>query len=127
MRNTWSCVAMLLATVVLLPSPVQALKAKQSPLAGWWGYDKECPASDSGFGLASDGTASDGSGVYAGRWSLRDDQVTIVWNATKSERKDIERSKWRIEEKFTLVGEPQQRAMLVNIENGEQAWLCRKY
>ena len=127
MRIAWTCVAALLAAVFLVSPPVQAHKAKRSPLAGWWGYDKKCPASDDGFGLESGGRASDGSGAYDGRWSLRKDRIKIVWNATKSERPHIKRSKWRIVENFMLVRQPQQSAMLVNIKNQERAWLCREY
>ena len=127
MRIASTCVAALLAAVFLVSSPVQAQKTELSPLAGWWGYDENCPASDDGFGLESDGRASDGRGAYDGRWSLRKDQVTIVWNATKSERPHIKRSKWRIVENFMLVRQPQQSAMLVNIKNQERAWLCREY
>jgi len=116
-----------MAAVFIISSPVQAQKAERSPLAGWWGYDKKCPASDDGFGLASGGRASDGSGVYVGRWSLRKGQVMIIWNATESERPHIKRSEWRIVENFRLVREPQQRAMLVNIKNQARAWLCREY
>jgi hypothetical protein len=117
----------LVAAVLLVSYPVPAQKAEQGPPAGWWGYDENCPASDNGFGLESDGRASDGSGVYVGRWSLREDQVTIIWNATKDERPNIKRSEWRIVENFTLVRKPQRRAMLVNIRTREQAWLCRGY
>ena len=127
MRIAWTCVAAILAAVFLEPSSVQAQKAEHNPLAGWWGYDEKCPASDNGFGLDSDGRASDGSGAYAGRWSLREDQITIIWNATEDERPHIKRSKWRIVENFTLVRQPQQRPMLVNIENHVRAWLCREY
>ena len=125
MRISWTCVSALMAAVVIISSPVQAQKAERSPLAGWWGYDKKCPASDDGFGLASDGSASDGRGTYDGRWSLREGQVMIIWYATESERPHIKRSKWRIVENFRLVRGP--RAILVNIENRERAWLCREY
>jgi hypothetical protein len=127
MRIAWTFVSALLAAVFLASSPVQAQKAERSPLAGWWGYDKSCPDSDDGFGLESDGRASDGSGAYDGRWSLRKDQVTIIWNATKSERPHINRSKWRIVENFRLVQKSKQHAMLVNIKNREPAWHCREY
>ena len=127
MRIAWTCVAALISAVLLVTTPVQAHKAKRSPLAGWWGYDKECPASDDGFGLELSGRAADGTGTYVGRWSLRNGRVTIIWNATKSERSNIKRSKWRIVEKFELVRKPQQRAMLVNIKNREPAWLCKKF
>jgi len=127
MRIAWSCFAVLMAAVFLATSPVQAQTAKSSPLAGWWGYDENCPASDDGFGLEQDGRASGGSDAYDGRWSLRKDQLTIVWAATKSGRPHIERSQWRIVENFKLVREPQRRAMLVNIKNSQRAWLCRTY
>ncbi len=127
MRIAWTCVSALLAAGFLVSSPVQAQKAERNPLAGWWGYDKKCPASDDGFGLESDGRASDGRGAYDGRWSLRGGQVMIIWNATESERPHIKRSEWRIVENFSLVRKPQQRAMLVNIKNQERAWLCGEY
>jgi hypothetical protein len=117
----------LLVTALLEFSPVHAQEAERNPLAGWWAFDEDCPASDNGFGLAASGGASDGRGVYVGRWSLWKERVTIVWNATKSERRHIEASKWRIVENFTLVDIAQERTMLVNIENNARAWLCQRY
>lgn len=127
MRFSWACVSALIAAVFLVPSPVQAQKVERSSLVGWWGYDKKCPASDDGFSLKTDGRASDGRGTYDGRWSLREGQVIIIWNATESERRHIKRSEWRIVENFSLTLKPQQRAMLVNTKNQARAWLCRIY
>lgn len=127
MRIASICVVAFMATVFLMSSSLYAQKTKDGPLAGWWGYDKSCPASDDGFGLNKDGRASDGNGTYDGRWSLSKDKVTIVWNAVKSERTHIKRSEWRVVENFRLVRVPQQRDMLVNIKDNTQAWLCRIY
>ncbi len=127
MRTSSTGIAALLTAVFLVSSPVHAHKAKRSPLAGFWAYDKRCPSTDDGFGLTSDGRAGDGQGTYVGRWSLRKGRVTIVWTATKSERAHIKRSKWRVVEIFRLVRKPNRRARLVNIKGGVDAWLCRKY
>lgn len=126
-RIAWACIAALLTAVFLVSLPAQAHKAKHSPLAGFWAYDKKCPATDDGFGLYSDGRASDGQGTYVGRWSLRKGRVRIVWNAAKSERSHIKRSKWRVVEIFRLIRKPNQRARLRNVKGGVDAWLCRKY
>lgn len=127
MRLASICVAAFITMIFLVSPHALAQNDKRNKLAGWWGYDKECPASDDGFGLNKDGRASDGNGTYEGRWSLSKDQITIVWNAVKSERTHIKRSEWRVVENFKLVRTPQQRDMLVNIKDNTQAWLCRNY
>lgn len=127
MRIAPTSIAVLLAAVFLVSLPALAHKTKRSPLAGFWAYDKRCPSTDDGFALSSDGRAGDGQGTYVGSWSLREGRVTIVWNAVKSERAHIKRSKWRVVEIFRLVRKPNRRARLVNIKGGVDAWLCRKY
>ncbi|MHA1536423.1 MAG: hypothetical protein ACTSUD_02610 [Alphaproteobacteria bacterium] len=127
MRSSLAGIAVLVAAILLASSPAPARKAGASPVAGFWAYDKSCPATDDGFALARDGTASDGQGAYVGRWTLRKGRVRIVWNATKSERAHIKRGKWRIVEVFRLIRKPKRRARLRNIKGGVDAWLCRKY
>lgn len=126
MQTSWTCIAALFVTVFIVSLPVHAHNSERSRLAGWWGYDKDCPASDDGFALAADGQATDGRGIYLGRWSSQGDKVTIIWNATNSERPYIEPSRWRFVEIFSLVRKPQQRTALVNIENSQRALFCRK-
>ncbi|MDH3741308.1 MAG: hypothetical protein OER56_06875 [Hyphomicrobiales bacterium] len=127
MPNVRPIVSALLAMSVVLPLPAAAQQVDPGALAGWWGYDEDCPASDNGFGLASDGKASDGNGAYAGRWALRAGQVTVTWQATETGREDIDPGKWRITETFNLPAEPGGRVMLENAKTREKAWLCRKY